>query len=210
MPQSHVFASTHPLVAHKLAKLRSVGTEPKKFRELIREIAALVTYEATQDLGTRPVDIVTPMAPTRGFELVEKVGLVPILRAGLGMVEGVWELMPTAEVWHIGLYRDEKTLKPVEYYNRLPVEPTVSVCLILDPMLATGGSAVATVDILKRWGVRRIKYVGVIGAPEGIANLHDHHPDVPIHLAAVDDHLNEIGYIVPGLGDAGDRQFGTA
>jgi uracil phosphoribosyltransferase len=207
-PQVH--PSPHPLVAHKLAKLRSVETEPKKFRELIREIAALVTYEATLDLQTRPVEVVTPMAPTRGLELVEKVGLVPILRAGLGMVEGVWELMPTAEVWHIGLYRDEKTLQPVEYYNRLPVEPTVSVCLILDPMLATGGSAVATVDILKRWGVRRIKYVGLIGAPEGIANLHSHHPDVPIHLAAVDDHLNEIGYIVPGLGDAGDRQFGTA
>jgi uracil phosphoribosyltransferase len=210
MPQPQVHASSHPLVAHKLAKLRSVDTEPKKFRELIREIAALVTYEATQDLQTRPVEVVTPMAPTRGVELVEKVGLVPILRAGLGMVEGVWDLMPTAEVWHIGIYRDEKTLKPVEYYNRLPIEPTVSVCLILDPMLATGGSAVATVDILKRWGVRRIKYVGLIGAPEGIANLHGHHPDVPIHLAAVDDHLNEIGYIVPGLGDAGDRQFGTA
>ena len=210
MPQPQVFASTHPLVAHKLAKLRNVETEPKKFRELIREIAALLAYEATQDLQTHPIEVVTPMAPAQGAELVEKVGLVPILRAGLGMVEGVWELMPTAEVWHIGLYRDEKTLKPVEYYNRLPVEPTVSVCLILDPMLATGGSAVATVDILKRWGVRRIKYVGVIGAPEGIANLQRHHSDVPIHLAAVDDHLNEIGYIVPGLGDAGDRQFGTA
>jgi uracil phosphoribosyltransferase len=150
------------------------------------------------------------MAPTHGAELVEKVGLVPILRAGLGMVEGVWELMPTAEVWHIGLYRDEKTLKPVEYYNRLPIEPTVSLCLILDPMLATGGSAVATVDILKRWGVRRIKYVGLIGAPEGIGLMQSHHPDVPIHLAAIDERLNEVGYILPGLGDAGDRQFGTA
>jgi len=118
-------------------------------------------------------------------------------------------LMPTSEVWHIGLYRDERTLKPVQYYNKLPVEPTVSVCLILDPMLATGGSAVATVDILKRWGVRKIKFIGLIGAPEGIKNLHGRHPDVPIHLGAVDDHLNEIGYIVPGLGDAGDRQFGT-
>ncbi len=117
--------------------------------------------------------------------------------------------MPSAEVWHIGLYRDERTLKPVEYYNRLPVEPTVSVCLILDPMLATGGSAVATVDVLKRWGVRRIKYVGLIGAPEGIHHLTSHHPDVPIHLAAIDERLNEIGYILPGLGDAGDRQFGT-
>jgi uracil phosphoribosyltransferase len=210
MPEPTVHVSPHPLVAHKLAKLRSVDTGPKKFRELVRELAALLTYEATQDLLTRPVEVRTPMAPSQGFELQEKIGLVPILRAGLGMVEGVWELMPSAEVWHIGLYRDEKTLQPVEYYNRLPVEPTVAMCLILDPMLATGGSAVATVDIVKRWGVRRIKYVGLIGAPEGIAHLHGRHPEVPIHLAAVDDHLNEVGYIVPGLGDAGDRQFGTA
>ena len=138
-----------------------------------------------------------------------KIGLVPILRAGLGMVEGIWELMPSAEVWHIGIYRDEKTLKPVQYYNKLPIEPRVSVCLILDPMLATGGSAAATGDILKKWGVTRIKFVGLIGAPEGIALLHEHHPDIPIYLAAVDDHLNERKYIVPGLGDAGDRQFGT-
>ncbi|HMK09707.1 MAG TPA: uracil phosphoribosyltransferase [Anaerolineales bacterium] len=207
---TQVAASPHPLVAHKLARLRGRATDPKKFRELLREIAALLTYEATLDLQTRPIDVATPLAPCRGLELVDKVGLVPILRAGLGMVEGVWELMPSAEVWHIGLYRDEKTLKPVEYYNRLPIEPTVSVCLILDPMLATGGSAVATVDILKRWGVQRIKFVGLIGAPEGIAHLQAHHPDVPIHLAAVDDRLNDVGYILPGLGDAGDRQFGTA
>jgi uracil phosphoribosyltransferase len=205
----NVYASTHPLVQHKLSRLRSIHTEPKKFRELVRELAALLAYEATADLVTRPVEIQTPLAVTPGAELVDKIGLVPILRAGLGMVEGVWELMPTAEVWHIGLYRDERTLKPVEYYNKLPVEPTVSVCMILDPMLATGGSATATVYILKRWGVRKIKFVGLIGAPEGIARLQAAHPDVPIHLAAVDDHLNERGYIVPGLGDAGDRQFGT-
>jgi uracil phosphoribosyltransferase len=135
---------------------------------------------------------------------------VPILRAGLGMVEGIWELMPSSEVWHIGLYRDEMTLKPVEYYNKLPVEPTVSVCLILDPMLATGGSATATADILKRWGVRKIKFLGVIGAPEGIEAMQSNHPDIDIHLACVDERLNEKAYIVPGLGDAGDRQFGTA
>jgi uracil phosphoribosyltransferase len=205
----NVFASTHPLVLHKLSRLRSVHTDPKKFRELVRELAALLVYEATADLVTCPVEVQTPLAVTRGAELVEKIGLVPILRAGLGMVEGVWDLMPSAEVWHIGLYRDERTLKPVEYYNKLPIEPTVSVCLILDPMLATGGSAVATVDILKRWGVKKIKFVGLIGAPEGIARLQAAHPDVPIHLAAIDDHLNERGYIVPGLGDAGDRQFGT-
>jgi uracil phosphoribosyltransferase len=126
------------------------------------------------------------------------------------MVEGIWELMPTAEVWHIGLYRDEATLQPVEYYNKLPVEPTVSVCLILDPMLATGGSAVATVEILKNWGVRKIKFVGLIASPQGIETLHSKHPDVPIHLASVDRTLDEHGYILPGLGDAGDRQFGTA
>ncbi|MEZ0396949.1 MAG: uracil phosphoribosyltransferase [Anaerolineales bacterium] len=206
---SNVHASQHPLVAHKLSRLRDKNTEPKKFRELVREIAGLLAYEATLDLQTVPRPLETPLAPMVGAELKEKIGLVPILRAGLGMVEGIWELIPQAEVWHIGLYRDERTLKPVEYYNKLPVEPTVSVCLILDPMLATGGSAVATVDILKRWGVKRIKFVGLIGAPEGIAALQKAHPDVPIHLAAVDDHLNEHGYIVPGLGDAGDRQFGT-
>ena len=205
----NVFESQHPLVRHKLTLLRSVETNPKKFRELVRELGALLTYEATADLSTSLVDVTTPMIQTQGDHLKEKIGLVPILRAGLGMVEGVWELMPSAEVWHIGLYRDERTLKPVAYYNKLPVAPTVAVCLILDPMLATGGSAVATVDILKNWGVTKIKFVGLIGAPEGIQRLHETHPDVPIHLAAIDDHLNENGYIVPGLGDAGDRQFGT-
>ncbi len=206
---SNIFASTHPLVAHKLSRLRDKNTDPKKFRELVREIAALLAYEATADLQTVARDLETPLAKMTGAELREKIGLVPILRAGLGMVEGFWELMPTAEVWHIGLYRDERTLRPVEYYNKLPLEPTVSVCLILDPMLATGGSATATADVLKRWGVKKIKFVGLIGAPEGIKLMQEHHPDIPIHLAAVDDHLNERGYIVPGLGDAGDRQFGT-
>jgi uracil phosphoribosyltransferase len=206
---SNILASQHPLVAHKLSRLRDKNTEPKKFRELVREIAALLAYEATADLAVVPRELETPLVPITGMELKEKIGLVPILRAGLGMVEGIWELMPTAEVWHIGLYRDEKTLRPVQYYNKLPVEPTVSVCLILDPMLATGGSAVATTDILKRWGVKKIKFVGIIGAPEGISAMQTAHPDVPIFLAAIDDHLNERGYIVPGLGDAGDRQFGT-
>lgn len=206
---NNVYPSLHPLVAHKLALLRSLDTKPKKFRELVRELGGLLAYEATLDLATIPVDVETPLGIAKGRELKEKIGLVPILRAGLGMTEGIWELMPTAEVWHIGLYRDEKTLKPVQYYNKLPIEPRVAVCLILDPMLATGGSAVATVDILKNWGVTRIKFVGLIGAPEGIRRLNAAHPDVPIHLAAIDDHLNERGYIVPGLGDAGDRQFGT-
>jgi len=206
---NNIYPSSHPLVAHKLSLLRKLDTEPKKVRELVREIAALLTYEVTADLQTSPIEVETPLAVTQGVHLKENIGLVPVLRAGLGMVEGVWELMPSAEVWHIGLFRDERTLKPVEYYNKLPVEPTVSVCLVLDPMLATGGTAVATVDVLKGWGVSKIKFVGIIGAPEGIALMHDHHPEVPIHLASVDERLNENGYILPGLGDAGDRQFGT-
>ena len=207
---SNVFVSNHPLVAHKLWFLRNQETKPKKFREIVQELGSLLCYEATKDLAVTPTEVQTPMGVAQAGVLADKIGLVPILRAGLGMVEGVWELMPQAEVWHIGLYRDENTLKPVEYYNKLPVDPTVSLCLILDPMLATGGSAVATVDVLKRWGVTKIKFVGLIGAPEGIKAMQEHHPDVPIYLAAIDDHLNEIGYIVPGLGDAGDRQFGTA
>ncbi len=204
-----VFPSQHPLVKHKLTLLRDQRTEPKKFRELVRELAILMAYEATADLALVDKDVITPMGRAPGAELADKIGLVPILRAGLGMVEGIWEMMPSAEVWHIGLYRDERTLRPVQYYNKLPISPTVQVCLILDPMLATGGSAVATCDILKQWGARRIKYVGLIAAPEGIERLSKAHPDVPIHIAAIDERLNDIGYIVPGLGDAGDRQFGT-
>ena len=206
---STVHASNHPLVAHKLSRLRDKNTEPKKFRELVREIAGLLAYEATADLQTTPIEIETPLTKMTAHQLKEKIGLIPVLRAGLGMVEGIWELMPSSEVWHIGLYRDEHTLQPVEYYNKLPVDPRVSVCLILDPMLATGGSATATADILKRWGVKKIKFVGLIGAPEGIKAMQTAHPDIDIYLAAIDDHLNERAYIVPGLGDAGDRQFGT-
>jgi uracil phosphoribosyltransferase len=204
-----VFPSKHPLVKHKLTLLRDQRTEPKKFRELVRELAILLAYEATTDLALADRDVITPMGQSHGAELAEKIGLVPVLRAGLGMVEGIWEMMPSAEVWHIGLYRDERTLRPVQYYNKLPVGPTVQVCLILDPMLATGGSAVATCDILKQWGAKRIKYVGLIAAPEGIERFSQAHPDVPIHIATIDERLNDIGYIVPGLGDAGDRQFGT-
>ncbi|MCS6906599.1 MAG: uracil phosphoribosyltransferase [Anaerolineales bacterium] len=204
-----VHISTHPLVAHKLTLLRDHTTDHRTFRKLMKEIATLLTYEATQDLELRPRPVQTPLARTNGAELKDRVGLIPILRAGLGMVEGVWELLPSAEVWHIGLYRDERTLKPVEYYRKLPVEPTVSVCIVLDPMLATGGSAVATVDILKEWGVRRIKFMGIVGVPEGIQFLQARHPDIPIYLAAIDERLNEQGLILPGFGDAGDRQFGT-
>jgi len=206
---NNVYPSTHPLVAAKLTLLRNVTTDSKKFRELIREIAAMLAYEATMDLAVGEIDVQTPLMMTKGTTVLERIGLVPVLRAGLGMVEGFWELMPGAEVWHIGLFRDERTLKPVSYYNKLPVEPTVSVCLVLDPMLATGGSSVATVDILKKWGVNKIKYVGILAAPEGIERLHRAHPDVAIHIAAIDQGLNEHGFILPGLGDAGDRQFGT-
>jgi len=212
---ARVFESTHPLIRHKVTLLRDARTEPKKFRELIREVAILLAYEATRDLALEEVSVTTPLTQTKGYTLKEKIGLVPILRAGLGMVEGIWEMMPSAEVWHIGLYRDERTLKPVSYYNKLPVHPTVQVCLILDPMLATGGSAVETVNILKRWGAKRIKFVGIIAAPEGIERLTRAHPDVDVYIAAIDERLTgegeewPPGFIVPGLGDAGDRQFGT-
>ncbi len=206
---SNVHASNHPLVLHKLTILRDKNTEPRKFRELVREISALLTYEATADLAMEAREVETPMGKAKGSATKDNIGLVPILRAGLGMVDGVWDLLPDAQVWHIGLYRDEKTLQPVQYYNKLPTLPTVGACLVLDPMLATGGSATATVSLLKEWGVKNIRYVGIIGAPEGIELLSKTHPDVPIYLGAIDSHLNEIGYIVPGLGDAGDRQFGT-
>ncbi len=210
-----VFPSKHPLVQHKLSLLRDVKTDPKLFRELVGEIAALLVYEATMNLPTAEREIETPLTVTKGMFIQEKIGLVPILRAGLGMVDGIWKLLPQSEVWHIGLYRDEKTLKPVEYYNKLPVAPTVEIVFVLDPMLATGGSASATIDILKKWGAKRIIFIGLIAAPEGIAEVHKNHPEVPIHIAHIDERLTTesdkfpAGYIFPGLGDAGDRQFGT-
>jgi uracil phosphoribosyltransferase len=204
-----VHVSHHPLVRHKQTLLRSVRTEPKKFRELVREITQFLIYEATADLSLAERSIETPLAEYPGVRIGDRIGLVPILRAGIGMVDAVLELIPTAHVWHLGLYRDHKTLEPVSYYNRLPNQPDIDLCLILDPMLATGGSAVAAVDVLKQWGASRIKFLGLIAAPEGVERLATAHPDVPIHLAAIDERLNEVGYIVPGLGDAGDRQFGT-
>ena len=206
---SQVHISTHPLVQHKMALLRDHRTDPKRFRELMREVAVLIAYEATGDLATEEVTVTTPLGRTSGIRVRERVGLVPILRAGLGMVEGIWNLMPNAEVWHIGIIRDERTLEPMEYYSRLPVSPTVDVCLVIDPMLATGGSAVTAVNILKKWGVTRIKFVGIIAASEGVRRLASTHPNVPLYLASVDEQLNEMGFIVPGLGDAGDRLFGT-
>lgn len=206
---SKVFQSDHPLIQHKLTLLRRQETEPKKFRELMREITWLLAYEVLRDLPLVDYPITTPMGAMIGKKVITEIGLVPILRAGLGMVDAFLEVLPTCQVWHLGLYRDHKTLEPVAYYNKLPDEATAQVCLILDPMLATGGSAVAACDILKAWGAKRLKFVGLIAAPEGIARLSKAHPDVDIHVAAVDDRLNSNGYIIPGLGDAGDRQFGT-
>jgi uracil phosphoribosyltransferase len=158
-----------------------------------------------------PLTVETPLSDCLGHEVVEEVGLMPILRAGLGMVDPILNILPTSHVWHLGIYRDHETLQPVTYYNKMPEHPGIDLALVLDPMLATGGSAIAAVDILKEHlGIRRIKFLGLIAAPEGVRALQNVHPDVPIHLAAIDSHLNEIGYIVPGLGDAGDRQFGTA
>ena len=206
---STLHVSRHPAVLHKLAILRDESTEPKKFREVVRELSWLLGYEALADARVRPLTIRTPIEETVAAELGDRIGLVPILRAGLGMVDAMLELMPTAVVWHLGLFRDERTLRPVEYYNKLPDSASVDLCLILDPMLATGGSATAAIEVLKRWGAVRIKLVNLIAAPEGVAAVTEAHPDVPIHCAALDRQLNEKGYIMPGLGDAGDRQFGT-
>ena len=209
-PTLHV--STHPAVQHKLAILRDERTEPKKFREIVRELSWLLGYEALADARIRPLTVKTPIESTEAAELGDRIGLVPILRAGLGMVDAMLELMPTAEVWHLGLFRDERTLRPVEYYNKLPDSASVDLCLILDPMLATGGSATAAIEVLKRWGAVhpvRIKLVNLIAAPEGVEAVTAAHPDVEIHCAALDRQLNDKGYIMPGLGDAGDRQFGT-
>jgi uracil phosphoribosyltransferase len=209
-PNLHV--SQHPAVRHKLGILRDQATEPKKFREVVRELSWLLGYEALADARTKPLDVRTPIEVMAGEELADRIGLIPILRAGLGMVDAMLELMPTAEVWHLGLFRDERTLRPVEYYNKLPDSATVDLCLILDPMLATGGSATAAIEVLKRWGAVtpvRIKLVNLIAAPEGVEAVTRAHPDVEIYCAALDRQLNDKGYIMPGLGDAGDRQFGT-
>jgi uracil phosphoribosyltransferase len=209
-PTLHV--SHHPAVLHKLGILRDETTEPKKFREVVRELSWLLGYEALADAHVRERAVRTPLEEMAGNELADRIGLVPILRAGLGMVDAMLELMPTAQVWHLGLFRDERTLRPVEYYNKLPDSATVDLCLILDPMLATGGSATAAIDVLKRWGAVtpvRIKLVNLIAAPEGVAAVAAAHPDVEIYCAAIDRQLNDRGYILPGLGDAGDRQFGT-
>ncbi len=205
-----VHVSTHPLVQHKLARLRAVDTKPPEFRELVAAISRGLFFEATHSLRLAPVTVQTPLTQVTCQQVADRVGLVPVLRAGLGMANAMLEALPEAAVWHLGLYRDHATLKPVTYYNKLPPKPDMDVAIVLDPMLATGGSAIAAIDILKAAGTPRIIFAGLIAAPEGVSALQAAHPEVPIFLASLDSHLNEVGYIVPGLGDAGDRQFGTA
>ncbi|HMO51385.1 MAG TPA: uracil phosphoribosyltransferase [Kiritimatiellia bacterium] len=203
----HVVSIEHPLVSHHLKQLRDQRTSPQDFRRLIQRLSILLTYEATKDLALRSEAIETPLCATTGETLSQRIGLIPILRAGLGMVDPVLNLIPEAEVWHLGFYRDEQTLKPVEYYKKLPPGDAVDVALVLDPMLATGGSAVAALAAIANWGVKQTKLLSMIAAPEGLRCVHEHFPDTQIYVCAVDSHLNEHGYIVPGLGDAGDRIF---
>lgn len=201
---------SHPLVQHKITLLRDQATPKKIFKELVDEIAMLMAYEATADLALEPTEVVTPLETTTGMRVAgKKLTLVPILRAGLGMVEGILKLVPSARVGHIGLYRDHDTLQPVDYYFKIPPDGAERTFFLLDPMLATGGSAASAVASLKRAGARRIKFLCLVAAPEGVHKLHEAHPDVPILAAALDRELNEHGYILPGLGDAGDRLFGT-
>lgn len=199
----------HPLITHKLTQMRKKETGTKDFRENLDEIAELMAYEVCRDLPTRPVSIETPIGPTTGFELSREVVIVPILRAGIGLLDGIRRLVPTAKVGFIGMYRDEETLKPHEYFAKFPSNLDEAIVMVVDPMLATGGSAVDAINAIKKRGAKTIKLVSLVGVPEGVQAVQHAHPDVDIYLAALDDHLNEKGYIVPGLGDAGDRIFGT-
>jgi uracil phosphoribosyltransferase len=214
-----VHPSQHPLVRQKLTILRDKDSSPAVFRRTVAEITTLLAFEATADLNLVETSVTTPLATTTGVQLAERIGLVPVLRAGLGMEDAIWQLLPDAQVWHLGVFRDHETLLPVPYYNKLPARPRLDLCIVLDPMLATGGSAIAAIDMLKKCGIPRVKYLGIIAAPEGVRALSAAHPDVDIYIGAIDDHLTPApcapgdppeGYIVPGLGDAGDRQFGTA
>lgn len=210
MGVGRVYVLDHPLIQHKLTLIRDKRTGTKEFRELLEEVAMLMAYEITRDLPLEETVVETPVAPARAKVLSgRKLGVVPILRAGLGMVEGVLKLIPAAKVGHIGLYRDPDTLQPVEYYCKLPTDVEERELIVIDPMLATGGSAAAAIGFLKERGARQIKLMCLIAAPEGIERVRTQHPDVDIYAAAVDEYLNDHGYIVPGLGDAGDRLFGT-
>ena len=208
MGKVHVF--DHPLIQHKLTIMRQTTTGPKEFRELLEEISMLMVYEVTRDLPTVDVEIETPLCKTTQKMLAgKKLGIVPILRAGLGMVDGIMNMIPACRIGHIGLYRDPETLEPVEYYCKLPADAEERELILLDPMLATGGSASDAITLIKKRGCNHIRLVNLIAAPEGIAKVHADHPDVDIYVAGLDERLNDHGYILPGLGDAGDRLFGT-
>ena len=207
---SKVVVMDHPLIAHKIGIIRKKETGTREFRDMVSEIGALITYEATKDLKLQDVEIETPICKTTVKELAgKKLAVIPILRAGLGMVEGVLTMIPSAKVGHIGLYRNEETLEPVEYYCKIPKDCSERDVFVVDPMLATGGSAIAAIQMLKNRGVKNMRFLCIIAAPEGVKKMQEAHPDVDIYIGALDDHLNEHGYIVPGLGDAGDRIFGT-
>lgn len=206
---SELYVMNHPLISHKVTMLRDEKTSVKDFRELINEIALLMGYEATKDLNLTKVKVKTPLCETEGAVVEKQVALVPILRAGLGMVDALMSLIPAAKVGHIGLYRDHETLEPVEYYCKLPTDIEQRQVLVLDPMLATGGSSAAAIDFIKKRGAKKIKLMCIIAAPEGVEVVKKAHPDVDIYVASLDEKLNDKGYILPGLGDAGDRLFGT-
>ncbi|QQZ09217.1 uracil phosphoribosyltransferase [Heyndrickxia vini] len=206
----NVHVMNHPLIQHKLTYIRDKHTGTKEFRELVDEVATLMVYEITRDMPLEEIEIETPVSVSKSKILSgKKIGIVPILRAGIGMVDGVLKLIPAAKVGHIGLYRDPKTLKPVEYYAKLPNDVEERDFIVVDPMLATGGSAVEAINSLKKRGAKNIKFMCLIAAPEGVEALKEEHPDIDIYIAGLDEKLNEKGYIVPGLGDAGDRLFGT-
>jgi uracil phosphoribosyltransferase len=207
LPRVHL--SSHPVMAHKMTALRDKNTAPPEFYRLVKEIGALLAYEATAGLALERQQIETPMGPMTGWRLAGGIGVTPILRAGLGLAEAFREVIPDIQVWHLGLRRDEDTLKALEYYNRLPHKVDLQVAYAIDPMLATGGSAIDAINILKRRGIPRLSYVCIIAAPYGLLKLSQTHPDIDIYIAALDESLNDKGYILPGLGDAGDRQFGT-
>ncbi|MDT8336782.1 MAG: uracil phosphoribosyltransferase [Candidatus Izemoplasmatales bacterium] len=206
---SKVVVFDHPLIQHKMSIIRDKNTDTKTFRENVNEIGSLVTFEITRDLETKEIEIETPIAKTKAQILAKDVVIVPILRAGLGMVDGIQKVIPTAKVGHIGLYRDEETLMPHEYYSKFPKEIVNATVLVVDPMLATGGSVIAAIDRVKLAGAKDIRYVGIVGCPEGVKALQEKHPDVDIYMVSIDSGLNKVGYIVPGLGDCGDRLFGT-
>ena len=206
---SGVFEVQHPLIACHITRLRDETTPPAEFRQLVNRLASLLAYEATKDLLAEPVMVQTPLAKTEGRQLAQRIGLIPILRAGLGMLEGMLRVVPEAGIGHIGIYRDEETLRPVPYFSRLPTNMSAAQVVLVDPMLATGNSACEAVSALKAQGAKRIQFLCLVACPPGIAQLQSTHPDVSIFTAAIDPELNNVGYIVPGLGDAGDRYFGT-